>query len=204
GATGSGAGQGGGARPRFGSPRVADRGEPKFLLCTPAGVAGPDPATGKLLWTFPWTNPEATNCSQPIPLPGGGSRILVSSGYGAGSALFQVERQDGVWSPRLVWKSRELRTKFTTAVLHRGHAYGLDDGVLACLNLDTGKRVWRKGRYGHGQILLASELLLIQAEPGDVVLVEPSPDGLRELGRIAAALPGKTWNNPALAGRFLL
>jgi outer membrane protein assembly factor BamB len=43
----------------------------------------------------------------------------------------------------------------------------------------------------------------VQAERGDVVLVEPSPDGLRQRGKVAA-LAGKTWNNPALAGRYLL
>ena len=81
--------------------------------------------------------------------------------------------------------------------------YGLDDGVLACLNLEQGKRKWKEGRYGHGQILLVNDLLLVQAESGDVVLVEISPEKPRERARFPA-IRGKTWNNPALLGDLLL
>ena len=62
---------------------------------------------------------------------------------------------------------------------------------------------WKGGRYGHGQILLADDLLLVLAENGAVVLVEPDPQAHRELGQFEA-LSGKTWNNPALAGKYLL
>ncbi len=64
--------------------------------------------------------------------------------------------------------------------------------------------VWKKGRYGHGQILLVDDLILVQAErPGDIALVEASPQGYRELGRVSA-LDTTTWNTPALAGKHLL
>ena len=36
-----------------------------------------------------------------------------------------------------------------------------------------------------------------------MVLLDPRPDGLRELARLVA-LAGKTWNPPALAGEYLL
>jgi outer membrane protein assembly factor BamB len=81
--------------------------------------------------------------------------------------------------------------------------YGLDDGVLTCVNLEQGNREWKEGRYGHGQILLVDDLLLIQAESGDVVLVEISPEQPRERTRFSA-LQGKTWNNPVLLRDLLL
>ncbi len=96
-----------------------------------------------------------------------------------------------------------MQAKFTTPVFHNGFIYGLDNGILACLDPATGKRRWIDGRYGHGQILLAGDLLIVQAEDGRVVLVAPSPDELQERGRVQA-MDGKTWNNPALAGRYLL
>jgi outer membrane protein assembly factor BamB len=42
----------------------------------------------------------------------------------------------------------------------------------------------------------------VQTEEGEIVLLEPSPDGPRELTRYAV-LDGKTWNPPALAGTLL-
>ena len=88
-------------------------------------------------------------------------------------------------------------------MVHDGFVYGLDDGVLVCLDPATGERCWKRGRYGHGQVILAGDLLVIQTEDGEVVLVEPHPDEPRELGRFTA-FDGKTWNCPALAGRYLL
>ena len=87
-------------------------------------------------------------------------------------------------------------------VAREGHLYGLDDGSLVCLDAADGSRKWKRGRYGHGQLLLVDDLLLVQAESGEVVLVEADPEAFRELGRFAA-LEGKTWNHAALAGRRL-
>ena len=81
--------------------------------------------------------------------------------------------------------------------------YGLDDGILECLDLANGELQWKDGRYGHGQVLLVDRLLLVTTEFGDVALVEANPHEHRELARFAA-LSGKTWNNPALSGRYLL
>ena len=63
--------------------------------------------------------------------------------------------------------------------------------------------MWKDGRYGSGQSLLVGDLVVIQAEQGFVALAEASPDRYRELGRIPA-LASKTWNNPAVAGPYLL
>jgi outer membrane protein assembly factor BamB len=84
-----------------------------------------------------------------------------------------------------------------------GFVYGLDDGVLTCIDPATGERRWKSGRHGHGQLLLVGDLLLVQTEDGELVLVDPSPDANRELTRFAA-LDGKTWNPPALAGSLLV
>jgi outer membrane protein assembly factor BamB len=81
--------------------------------------------------------------------------------------------------------------------------YGLDEGVLACLDLQTGKRLWRAGRYGHGQLLLVGDLILVQAESGEVLLVRPNPKKLEEVATLSA-LNDKTWNVPSLAGNLLL
>jgi len=96
-----------------------------------------------------------------------------------------------------------LKPKFTNLVRRGHHVYGLDEGVLTCVNLESGNREWKEGRYGHGQILLVDDLLLIQAESGDVVLVEISPEKPQQRTKFQA-LQGKTWNNPVLLRDLLL
>jgi outer membrane protein assembly factor BamB len=187
------------------SPLVAELvGVHQILLGTAVGVTGHDAKTGAVLWSFPWTNSTQVNCAEPIPNADGPGQVFFSSGYGKGCVLLRVApATDGSWSATPIWESRAMKTKFTTPVIHNGFVYGLDDGILECVDLKTGKSRWKEGRYQHGQILLAGDLLLVQAENGTVVLVEPMPEGLHELGRIRA-LSSKTWNHPALAGRFLL
>ena len=47
------------------------------------------------------------------------------------------------------------------------------------------------------------DLLLVQAENGEVAMVDPRPDGHAELGRFQA-VDGRAWATPALAGDRLL
>jgi len=198
--------QGGLHQASYGSPILTEiAGVRQILVYNSEGVTAHDPSTGGVLWDFAWTNGEKVNCSQPIPHAGGPGRVFVSTGYDQGCALFQVERgaNDKWATPVPIWQNNKMKTKFTTAVIHDGCIYGLDEGILACLDLETGKQLWKAKRYKHGQILLAGSLLLIQAEEGQVILGEPTRDEFRELGQIPA-LSNKTWNNPALAGRYLL
>ncbi|HEX7448325.1 MAG TPA: PQQ-binding-like beta-propeller repeat protein, partial [Pirellulales bacterium] len=186
----------------YGSPVLSSiAGQDQILVFNRPGLAAHDAQSGQVLWSFPWANDQETNCSQPLPLAGG--RVLVSTGYGKGAALVAARHSLGKWSTEVLWTSRGLKCKFSSPVVRGGFAYGLDDGVLACIDLADGRRRWKAGRYGHGQLLLVDDVLLIQAESGEVVLVEATPDEHRELGRFAA-LEGKTWNYPALAGSFLV
>lgn len=45
---------------------------------------------------------------------------------------------------------------------------------------------WKGGRYGYGQILLASGHILVLAENGDIALVRANPERHEELVRFAA------------------
>ena len=127
-----------------------------------------------------------------------GDRILVSSGYGVGAALLKISESAGRWSVESLWDKKTLRCRFTSPVERLGFVYGLDEGILVCLDAATGERKWHEGRYGHGQLLLADDLLVILSETGKLALVEATPEGYHELGRIDA-LEGKTWNCFALA-----
>jgi len=131
-------------------------------------------------------------------------RVLVSSGYGVGSELIQIRKDsDGKFSAGRIWKSNRLKAKFTNLVYRDGFIYGLDDGIMVCLDAASGDLRWKEGRYGHGQEILVADSLLVAAESGEVILLDPNPQQARELTRFSA-LNNKTWNPPALAGEYLL
>ncbi len=166
-------------------------------------VTAHEPATGELFWKQPWVPAGQAECvSQPLPLPG--DRLFVSTAYGVGGKLFQVERNPaGEFNVSLLWETIYLKAKFTTVLHDGGYLYGLDDGIFVCLNLADGKRQWKRGRYGHGQVLSVEGVILVLTESGDVVLIEPNPAALVELARFTA-LEGRTWNTPAFAAPYLL
>jgi outer membrane protein assembly factor BamB len=189
------------------SPTVATlAGVEQILVVNNDTVSGHRPSDGTLLWEEPWpghTNADANN-SQPVALPP--DRVLVSKGYGQGSRLLQlVPGEGGALSPRTVWSSRRaLRTKLTNVVVRGDHAYGLSDGILECVALADGERVWRDGRYGHGQVLLVDDLLLVVSEEGELFLVEATPERENNVLGSVQAVDGKTWNNLALYGDLVL
>ena len=182
----------------YSSPVVHELGGvSQILIFNHQSVAGHRADTGAWLWSYPWStsHPHVAN-----PVPIGSDRIVVSSGYGNGSEALQIQRgTNGVWAARRVWKSLRLKAKFANFIHRDGLLYGLDDGILACLDAATGEQRWKEGRYGHGQMILAGSDLLLTAENGDVVLLDLQPGGPQELGRFTA-LTTKTWNSPALAG----
>ncbi len=186
----------------YSTPVVATvAGREQILTVNQTSVAGHHPATGETLWREEWIQPSGEKVTPPLQIAD--DLLLVSAGYGVGSRLLRIVALDDGFAVEEVWASPRLKSKFAPMVLREGVVYGLDDGVLVALDPATGERIWKRGRYGHGQFILVDDLLLIQGENGDLVLVEATPEEHNELGR-HPALAGKTWNPPALSGTLLL
>jgi len=190
----------------YSSPAIAElHGLRQILIVNEDSAAAYRADNGEQLWQFPWlghSNGDA-NSSQLVPVAN--DRVFVSKGYGAGAALVEIDHHDDSrWTTKELWHSTKvMKTKFTNVAIHNGYVYGLSDGTLECIRLADGERCWKSGRYKQGQVLLVEDLLLVQAEEGDVFLVEANPTRHVELGRLAA-LEGTTWNNLALSKNRLL
>ena len=120
------------------------------------------------------------NPKVPQPIVLDDKRVLISAGYGTGCVMLEVTRgSDGKWSVASKWKTNKLKPKFTNLVVRDNHAYGLDDGAfLMCLDLADGDLKWRSSRnadYGHGQVLLVDDLLVVLSETGDLAVVPAEP-----------------------------
>ncbi|MBS0265736.1 MAG: PQQ-like beta-propeller repeat protein [Planctomycetes bacterium] len=195
----------------YSSPQASQLdGQNQILIFNGAGLSAHAPDDGHVLWTFPWVTQGVSmvNVAQPLVLSRSvlgaeHDAFLISSGYSQGCALLSIQTEQPSMQVTELWRNKSLKSKFSNMVALDEFVYGLDDGILVCLEARTGKRRWKGGRYGHGQLLLVADLLLVQTESGDVALVAPDPKAFQELGTFAA-LPSKTWNHPALAGNLLL
>jgi outer membrane protein assembly factor BamB len=197
--------EGGRRQVSFSSPTLATlAGVRQIISVNQDYVSGHDLRNGELLWETAWpgkSNADA-NVSQPVAISA--DHLFLSKGYGVGAALFQVTRDNSAFRLREIWRNnRVLKTKFTNVVVQDGYAYGLSDGILECVRLQDGRRQWKRGRYGHGQLLGVGDLLLVQTEAGQVAMVEASPARFHEIASLPA-LSGKTWNNPCLYKSYLL
>jgi outer membrane protein assembly factor BamB len=174
-----------------------------ILVFDAAGLHAYDAIDGQLQWSFDWgdNSDEQVNVCQPVVV--NKNQILISSGYGRGTAFLEVEKNESGWAVRQRWVSKRLRAKFSSVVVKDGFVFGLDEGGLTCVDLESGHRVWKSGRYGHGQLMLCGDWLMIQAERGDLVLVRATEKGFEESRRISA-LSDRTWNYPILAGDCIL
>jgi hypothetical protein len=130
----------------------------------------------------------------------GDRRLVVGTLAGPGVAMIEVTRDGDAWRVADVWETTQLKPEFPDFVVWEGHAYGFDTAFFCCIDLADGRRCWKEGRYGRGQVMLLADagLLLVLSEQGEAILLAANPARHEERGRFPA-LDGKTWNHPVIA-----
>jgi outer membrane protein assembly factor BamB len=170
----------------------------QILAHTERRLVGLSTENGTLLWEFPWQTPYAS--AQPlITAP---DRVFISAESDA-VMLHLSTGGDGQLMAQELWRTTRMNNKFTSPVLHEGFIYGLDEAILACIDASTGDLRWKGGRYGYGQVMLASGHLIVLTEEGELALVRADPASHQEITRFPA-IEGKTWNHPAISDGILL
>ena len=164
-------------------------------------VVGLSSDGGNLLWESLWPSDGGNHAAQPVIL--GENRIFLSSGTGIRGLALEIVRDDEGLTARELWRTNRMKNDVSSSVHHDGFIYGIDQGILACIDAANGELKWKSGRYGNGQTLLASGHLVITTGDGEVVLVRATPDGHQEVAR-TPAVEGSTFNHPALVDGFLL
>jgi outer membrane protein assembly factor BamB len=183
----------------YSSPQVATLGGQKRIVMHDTGALRVlNVADGKEVWSYPNGGEMSLPMLQPHVV--GPTDLVVSITPGMGR--FEVSSQvptDGEHAPR--WSTNKLRPDFSDFVIHKDSIFGLNDGILVCLDLETGDQVWKKSRLGHGQVVMLADqdALLVSNEKGEIILVAVDRQGPTELGRFQA-IDGKTWNGPVLVG----
>ncbi len=187
----------------YSSPHLATiGGVPQVVMLSASGAVAVAPADGAVLWEHKW--PSGVRIVQPAATPDG-FLVNESDMMGTGIRRIAVSKAAGAWTVEERWTSTGLKPYFNDIVVHDGHAYGFDGSIMSCIDLQSGARKWKGGRYGNGQLVLLRDqaLLLVVSEEGGLALVKAAPDGFTELAR-APALEGKTWGHPVVVGDRLL
>jgi outer membrane protein assembly factor BamB len=186
------------------------------------GLISLDPANGAIQFTFPWRSRsyESVNASSPVVI---GNQVFVSASYRTGSALINV-LPDGTHS--VAWTSREFGTHWNTAVHKDGYLYAFDgrnepDASLVCIELKTGKVVWRavpewdetftaggtsrteRMSTYRGTLLAADGHFLVLGEMGHLLWLDLSPHGYKEMSRTWLFAARETWSAPVLSRGLL-
>jgi outer membrane protein assembly factor BamB len=179
-------------------------GRRQIVYVSNAEVFGCDLSSGEQLWAFDYPSDNGNDVNVALPQAVGAKRLLMSKGYGVGASVHEITPGDP-WQVTRVWASfKVLRTKFNNVVLHEGYAYGASEGILECVDLETGERVWKRGRYGDTQVLRVGDQMLIQNSEGWIAGVLLAPDKEDVQTGTLHVFEGTTWNAPALYGNILL
>ena len=189
----------------YASPVAATiRGRREALCLTRSELVALDPATGKVLFQYPFAPPIHSSVSAATPLVIGDS-IFLSASYNTGAALLRLD-EDG---PKKVWAGDDiLSNHYATSVHHGGFLYGIhgrtDPGIepaasLRCVELKTGKLKWEEPAFGAATLTLAGDQLLILTERGELIRAQASPSGFKSTSR-AQVLSSQVRAYPAVAG----
>jgi outer membrane protein assembly factor BamB len=171
-----------------------------ILMSTNLGLQFLSVTDGSTIWNHEWPV-ENYRAIQPLVM---GDSVLIGTSLGVGTRKIKVAHEGESWKISEAWTAKDMKPDFNDFVEYEGCVYGFDGNIFSCVDCATGKRKWKKGRYGNGQVLLLPDAgqLLVISETGELVLVKTDPDKHIELGKIQA-LTGKTWNHPVLIGNRL-
>lgn len=173
----------------------------QILYFTGTEVAGLNPETGEVLWQTPWETRYDCNTATPIVSD---NYVFVSSGYGTGCGLFEVEKtSEGKFSVHEVYKKHHVMdTHFSSCVLHEGHVYGFNDDRFSCLDMRTGKTKWQDRKRtvkAKGACMLADGYLFIQDGDGPLVLAKATPEKFEPIVTASIGEESQCWVCPVLA-----
>ncbi len=175
----------------------------QVIFFTGARTLAVDPRDGRLLWSYNKVANGTANIATPIVR---GTRVFLSSDYGAGAALLDIRATGNQAAASEVYFTRDMRNHHASSVLIGDYLFGFSSSILTALKFDTGVLAWRDRSVGKGSLAFADQRLYLYSEDGVVGLAEASPASYREHGRFRlpqqSGLP--TWSHPIISGGLLI
>jgi outer membrane protein assembly factor BamB len=172
------------------------------IFFTQEGLVSVAPDSGSVLWRAPFPYKISTAAS-PVVFE---DIVYCSAGYGVGAGAFKISQADSGFTATPLWRrENECFNHWSTPVVKDGYLYGMfsfkeyGKGPLACVDIRTGKDMWKKDGFGPGQVILAGTQVVALSDKGEVVIVDTNPEKYTEVKR-QNVLKGKVWSYPVLVG----
>ena len=179
----------------------------KNLIVTMTGenVIGVSPASGKVLWKYPYRGRCQAHAVSPTYSDG---QIFITSGYGDGAVMLKLS-PDGK-SVKVAWKDKDYDTHHGGVILVDGNVYGTtwngnSTGNWICADWKTGKIKFNTSWKCKGSMVFAEGMLYCYEEKGGTIgLVKASPDGFKVISSFKVTEgEGKHWAHPVVSGGVL-
>jgi outer membrane protein assembly factor BamB len=186
----------------------------QYLYLTMNALVGIGASDGAVLWRAPF----AAKIAAPVsPLAIGDGRVFVTSGYDAGSAMYQVTKTATGFAAKKLYEltSAEFNAEVHTPILFQNHLFAVGSktrGRFTCLSLD-GKVVWQSPvtstesarTFELGGFMYADGLFFIlDGRSGVLRMIEASTKQYRELASAQILTGGDVWGPLALSDGKLI
>lgn len=179
----------------------------------PGGTHGLSAEDGSILWHY-----DGWKCRIPIPFatPLPGDRLFITGEYGAGSAMIRIAKDGGSFNVEELYTTDQCGSQIHQPLVIGDYFYANSNGNsrndgMICMSLEGDLR-WRTSdmrelpRFERGGLLSVDGLIInLDAKQGTLHLIEPSPEGYRELASTGVVDRNKrAWAPMAISNGILV
>jgi outer membrane protein assembly factor BamB len=168
-------------------------------------ICAVNPHNGDLQWQVPFKVDYSIAIATPIYGPD--NLLFVSSEYGGGAKVVELQRDGQQTIAKELWSTPRLR-------LHHGNAMRIGDAIyfssggkgsqaiLSAVEARSGKILWQERSIEKATFVWADRKLITLDQEGNLMIAHPSPQGFKIAAK-AALLTNNAWTPPTLVGSRL-
>jgi outer membrane protein assembly factor BamB len=171
---------------------------PMLAAGTAGGLVCVDARSGALAFLNDFSAKNTANCPTPAYADG---YVFWANGYGKGGICMQLGVAGNKVAAQQAWTTTDMVCHHGGYIIENGYIYGDNGGGVTCLDLKTGKTMWKDRGVGKGSVLWADGMLYLFGEGGGKAgLATCSPEGMQMKGTFSVAGSGPSWAHPVVIG----
>jgi outer membrane protein assembly factor BamB len=168
-------------------------------------VLAVNPHNGDLQWSVPFKADYSIAISTPVFGPD--NLMFVSSEYGGGAKVFELQVSGLRTTVKELWSSNRLR-------LHHGNAIRIGDAIyfssggkgsqaiVSAVDARSGNIYWQQRSIEKATFVYADNKLITLDQDGNLMVAYPSPQGFKIAAK-APMMSRLSWTPPVLVGTRL-